>query len=84
MLQGDWVRTVAKQDGIPVYALKSSGKANLVKGLRTLLGIDPSAGGSPLGAQSSDEGRPLRADVAATASRVRSGSQLRIIMHDVV
>ena len=42
--QGDWVRTVAKQDGIPVYALKRAGRSSLVRGLRTLLGVDPSAG----------------------------------------
>ncbi len=30
---------------MPIYAVKSSGSANLVKAVRTLMGIDPSAAG---------------------------------------
>lgn len=60
MAQGDWVRTVAKQEGIPVYALKSSGKVSITRGIRTLLGIDPSAGA--LFGQQAEEGRPQRPD----------------------
>lgn len=30
---------------VPIYAVKAGGTANLVRALRTLLGIDPSAGG---------------------------------------
>jgi hypothetical protein len=29
---------------VPIYAIKASGTANLVRALRTLLGVDPSAG----------------------------------------
>ena len=41
------------QASVPIYAVKSSGPSNLVKAFRTLLGIDPSAGGT-FGAPGSD------------------------------
>lgn len=64
--QGDWVRTVAKQEGIPVFVVKSGGRSNLVKALRTLLGIDPSAGGALLGGPQADDSRQ-RADGAVVS-----------------
>ncbi len=63
------MRTVAKQEGIPVFVVKSGGRANLVKALRTLLGIDPSAGGALLGGPQADDSRQ-RAD-GAVVSQVR-------------
>jgi hypothetical protein len=53
-----------------VFVVKSGGRSNLVRALRTLLGIDPSAGGALLSGPQSDEGRQ-RAD-GAVVSQVRS------------
>lgn len=39
------MRVLARAAGAPVYAIKSFSSANLVKAFRTLLGVDPSAGG---------------------------------------
>eukprot|EP00775_Hariotina_reticulata_P010826 gene10824-10983_t len=39
------LRAAAKEAGVPVYAIKSSSSANLVRAFRTLLGLEPSAGG---------------------------------------
>ena len=39
------LRGAAREAGVPIYAIKSSSTANLVKAFRTLLGVDPSAGG---------------------------------------
>jgi hypothetical protein len=78
--QGDWVRTVAKQEGIPVFVVKSGGRANLVRALRTLLGIDPSAGGALLSGPQPDDGRQ-RAD-GAVVSQVHSCCMLyRAVVH---
>jgi hypothetical protein len=77
--QGDWVRTVAKQEGIPVFVVKSGGRANLVKALRTLLGIDPSAGGALLGGPQADDSRQ-RAD-GAIVSQVRPCCRLHTEEH---
>ena len=60
------MRTVAKQEGIPVFVVKSGGRANLVRALRTLLGIDPSAGGALLSGPQADDGRQ-RADGAVVS-----------------
>jgi hypothetical protein len=39
------LRAAARDAGVPVYAIKTSSSANLVRAFRTLLGVDPSAGG---------------------------------------
>ena len=44
--QGSWVRQAARDAGVPIYAVKTSSPSNLLRALRTLLGIDPSAGGT--------------------------------------
>lgn len=53
-----------------MYAIKSAGRANLVRALRTLLGLEPSAGALFSGPQS-DDSRQQRADTGVV-SRVRS------------
>lgn len=69
--QGDWVRTVAKQEGIPVFVVKSAGRANLVRALRTLLGIDPSAGTLFGGGQQADDSWAQPTGGGGVVSRVR-------------
>jgi hypothetical protein len=39
------LRTAAKAAGVPVYAIKSASTSNMIKAFRTLLGVEPSAGG---------------------------------------
>lgn len=39
------LRAVAKDAGVPIYAIKTSSASNLVRAFRTLLGVDPAAGG---------------------------------------
>jgi stage III sporulation protein SpoIIIAA len=39
------LRSAARDAGVPVYAIKTSSSANLVRAFRTLLGVEPSAGG---------------------------------------
>lgn len=73
------MRTVAKQEGILVFVVRNGRRKNLVRALRTLLGIDPSAGGV-FGGQQSDDGRPQRAD-AAVVSRVRACCVLPPCIH---
>lgn len=42
---GAWVKEAARAAGIPVFSIKSAGVGDIVKALRTLVGIDPSPGG---------------------------------------
>ena len=51
---GAWVKQAAQAAGIPVFSIKSAGVGDVVKALRTLLGIDPSPGGL-----FADEGAPV-------------------------
>jgi hypothetical protein len=46
------LRGAAREAGVPIYAIKSSSSANLVRAFRTLLGQDPVAGGDYLTAAS--------------------------------
>jgi hypothetical protein len=39
------LRASAKAAGVPVYAIKSPSTSNLIKAFRTLLGVEPAAGG---------------------------------------
>eukprot|EP00899_Mesostigma_viride_P011826 jgi/Mesvir1/20644/Mv14865-RA.1 len=39
-----WVREAVKEHRIPIYAIKANTMAQMVRALRTILGIDPSAG----------------------------------------
>lgn len=86
--QGDWVRTVAKQEGIPVYAIKSAGRANLVRALRTLLGLEPSAGALFSGPQS-DDSRQQRADTSVVSRVVAENTaealeEARLAVEEIV
>ncbi|KXZ55595.1 hypothetical protein GPECTOR_2g1145 [Gonium pectorale] len=65
------LRAMARECGVPIYAVKTSGSSNLVKAFRTLLGIDPSAGGA-FGHQSDAEDAPPSA--ASTSSVLASVS----------
>ncbi len=62
--QDDWVRTAAQAEQIPVYSLKTAGRAALARGIRIVLGTDSSPGavfhGGALPAPSSgaNAGRP--------------------------
>ncbi|KAK9824105.1 hypothetical protein WJX72_007767 [[Myrmecia] bisecta] len=42
--EGSWVRDLAKRANKPIYAIKTASTSNIVRALRTLLGIDPSPG----------------------------------------
>ena len=44
--QGSWVRQAARDAGVPIFVVKSAAPSNLTRALRTLLGFDPSAGGT--------------------------------------
>ncbi|KAG2501552.1 hypothetical protein HYH03_000059 [Edaphochlamys debaryana] len=73
------LRAAARESNVPIYAVKTAGSANLVKAFRTLLGIDPSAGGAFAGGQSDgEEAQPTTtgfgAAGSATASRPGMGS----------
>jgi hypothetical protein len=52
------LRASAKAAGVPVYAIKSPSTSNLIKAFRTLLGVEPAAGGF----------FPARASAAAAAA----------------
>ncbi|GLC40671.1 hypothetical protein PLESTM_001099900 [Pleodorina starrii] len=80
--QNSELRALARENGVPIYAVKTSGSANLVKAFRTLLGIDPSAGGTfgpPSAASDGDEPPPrpaprLSAAAAAVAAAWSAGA----------
>ncbi len=55
------------QNNVPIYAVKTSGSANLVKAFRTLLGIDPSPGGT-FGPAGSDADEPPSPPVPRASS----------------
>ncbi|KAF8054898.1 ycf45 [Scenedesmus sp. PABB004] len=63
------LRAASRAAGVPVYAIKSSSSANLVRAFRTLLGLEPSAGGlfGSRGSMDDDEWVP-RSPSAAGAS----------------
>ena len=44
--QGSWVRQAARDAGVPIFVVKTAAPSNLTRALRTLLGFDPSAGGT--------------------------------------
>jgi hypothetical protein len=45
-----WVRGAAREAGVPVYAIASPAVGDVVRAVRTLLGVDPSPGGMFAGA----------------------------------
>ena len=47
--QGSWVRQAARDAGVPIFVVKTAAPSNLTRALRTLLGFDPSAGGTFVG-----------------------------------
>jgi hypothetical protein len=78
-----WVKESARAAGVPIFSVRSAELASLVKALRTVTGLDPSAGGtfapdssSPFGADPKvSSSRTLRAETAiAVASAVVGGS----------
>eukprot|EP00898_Chlorokybus_atmophyticus_P006755 jgi/Chlat1/7080/Chrsp57S06770 len=42
--QNTWVRETARERSLPIYAIKANTMAQMVRAVRTILGIDPSAG----------------------------------------
>ena len=40
-----WIKVAAQQAGLPVFTVKTAAVEHVVKGVRTLLGVDPAAGG---------------------------------------
>ncbi|PNW72226.1 hypothetical protein CHLRE_16g676850v5 [Chlamydomonas reinhardtii] len=63
------LRAMARESSVPIYAVKTSGSANLVKAFRTLLGIDPSAGGA-FGPGSDSEEGPVPPAVSGTTGSI--------------
>eukprot|EP00798_Chlamydomonas_sp_ICE-L_P015281 gene15281-21364_t len=47
------VRQAAKEAGVPIYAIKSTATTNLVRAMRTLMGVDPSPADPSFGSSSS-------------------------------
>lgn len=63
------MRQAAKDAGVPIYAVKTSSPSNLLRALRTLLGIDPSAGGTFARRQDDDDERDsFQSDALAAAA----------------
>ncbi|KAI7843577.1 hypothetical protein COHA_002819 [Chlorella ohadii] len=62
-----WIKGAAKAAGIPVYSIKAASLNNLVRAVRTLLGIDPSPG-----ALFTDGEAPAAADPRSRASNSRN------------
>jgi hypothetical protein len=65
------LRGAAREAGVPIYAIKSSSSANLVRAFRTLLGQDPVAGGDYLTAASA--ARAAAGAAAGTRGEAASG-----------
>ena len=42
--QHSWIKDAAKAAGVPIYTIKTTSPTNLVRGLRTVVGLDPSPG----------------------------------------
>ncbi|KAK9863911.1 hypothetical protein WJX84_011872 [Apatococcus fuscideae] len=42
--QHSWIKDAAKAAGVPLYTIKTTSPQNLVRGLRTVVGLDPSPG----------------------------------------
>ena len=61
------LRAAAKAAGVPVYAIKSGSTSNLIKAFRTLLGVEPAAGGF-FSAPGSRAASPAAADAAGTGA----------------
>ena len=66
-----WIRTAAQAAQIPVFSVRSSSVENLMKGLRTLTGVDPSPGNIFPAIEASDTGvladprnRPSRQNIS--------------------
>ena len=62
------MRQAAKDAGVPIYAVKTCSPSNLLRALRTLLGIDPSAGGTFARRQDEDEEDSFQSDALAAAA----------------
>ena len=85
------MKKAAKDAGVPILAVKSSSPSNLLRALRTVLGIEPSAGGTFLerprdGALAAD-GEPLanegsaRSDAAAASVGLHAAVVSRVGQH---
>lgn len=60
--RGSWLREAAKAANVPVFSVKSQTPTDLIRALRTMLGIDPSPGA--LFAPAGDMAAVVRADPA--------------------
>lgn len=61
-----WLRAAAQQAGVPLFTVRTAAVEHVVKGVRTLLGVDPAPGGLFNG--SNGEG-PAMADPRVASSR---------------
>jgi hypothetical protein len=70
------LRAAARDAGVPVYAIKSSSSSNLVRAFRTLLGLEPTAGGPPpaSAARSSSHDDALRGAAAGSVDVEGTGA----------
>ncbi|KAI3423869.1 hypothetical protein D9Q98_009703 [Chlorella vulgaris] len=64
-----WIKEASKAAGIPMYSVKTAADANLVRAVRTLLGIDPSPSGAMF---TGNAEAPAAADPRAPTSNSRT------------
>ncbi|KAL4421440.1 hypothetical protein ABPG75_010731 [Micractinium tetrahymenae] len=79
-----WIKGASKAAGIPVYSIKAASISNLVRAVRTLLGIDPSPGAmfgedaeSPAAADPrsrTSNSRTLRAETSIALAAAAAGA----------
>lgn len=66
MKASTWIKAAAQQAGVPLFTVRTAAVEHVVKGVRTLLGVDPTPGG--IFNPSSGEG-PAMADPRVASSR---------------
>jgi stage III sporulation protein SpoIIIAA len=66
MKASTWIKAAAQQAGVPLFTVRTAAVEHVVKGVRTLLGVDPTPGG--MFSPGSGEG-PAMADPRVASSR---------------
>lgn len=72
-----WVKIAAQQAGLPVFTVKTAAVEHVVKGVRTLLGVDPAPGG--IFSSSGGEGPPMADPRVASSRNLRAETSIALV-----
>ena len=77
MKASTWIKAAAQQAGVPLFTVRTSSVEHVVKGVRTLLGVDPTPGG--LFSPGSGEGAPMADPRIASSRNLRAETSIALV-----